>query len=294
MSEMVSQSTSVGKSSGNAGIAARGTAASLRRRQVLAVVRLELRKSYFGGRGVGLFLLAAMPLAIPILILIARAFRGVEGETAETTTLFAGLYQYFILHFVLFLGCVLVFGSVMRREVLDRTLHYYFLTPLRRELLVVAKYATGVVVTAAVFCASTLATFLLMYLPEPGGSAFIVQGPGFGHLAAYLLVTVLGCIGYGAMFLAFGSFVRSPIIPALALFGWEFLHALLPPLLKQISVIHYLLSLCPVPLSQGPLAILSDAPSPWLAIPGLLILSGVLVTLSAWRARKMEVAYEED
>jgi hypothetical protein len=121
-----------------------------------------------------------------------------------------------------------------------------------------------------------------------------VKGPGLGHLAAYLLVTVLGCVGYGAMFLAFGSFVRSPIIPALAFFGWEFLHFLLPPLLKKMSVIHYLLSLCPVPLSQGPLAILSDAPSPWVAIPGLLMLSAVLVALSAWRARRMEVAYEED
>jgi len=294
VSEMVSQSTSTGTSSGNVRIAARGTTWSLRRRQVLAVVRLELRKSYFGSRGAALFLLAAMPLAIPVLMLIARAFRGVDGDTAEITTVFAGLYQYFILHFVLFLGCVLVFGNVMRREVLDRTLHYYFLTPLRRELLVAAKYATGVAVTAAVFCTSTLATFLFMYLPESGGSRFIFQGPGFGHLAAYLLVTVLGCIGYGAMFLAFGSFMRSPIVPALALFGWEFLHAFLPPLLKQVSVLHYLLALCPVPLSQGPLAILSDAPSPWLAIPGLLILSGALVAVSAWRARKMEVAYEED
>jgi ABC-type transport system involved in multi-copper enzyme maturation permease subunit len=284
---MVSQSTSVRS-------AARGTAGSLRRRQVLAVIRLELRKSYFGGRGIGLYLLAALPLVIPILVMIGRAFRGQEGDPSETTTVFAWLYQYFILHFVLFLGCVLVFGNVMRREVLDRTLHYYFLTPLRRELLVLAKYATGVLATTALFGFSTLATYLLLYLSEPKGQRFLLQGPGLGHLAAYLLVTVLGCIGYGATFLAFGSFVRSPIIPALALFGWEFLHFLLPPLLKQISVIHYLLSLCPVPLSQGPLAILSDAPSPWVAIPGLLLLSAALVAVSAWRARKMEVAYEED
>lgn len=283
---MVNQSTSVRS-------AARGTAGSVRRRQVLAVLRLELRKSYFGGRGIGLYLLAAMPLAIPILVMIGRAFHS-ESDPIETTTVFAWLYQYFILHFVLFLGCVLVFGNVMRREVLDRTLHYYFLTPLRRELLVLAKYATGVLATMTVFGLSTLATYLLMYLTAPGGQKFLLHGPGLGHLAAYLLVTVLGCIGYGATFLAFGSFVRSPIIPALVLFGWEFLHFLLPPLLKQISVIHYLLSLCPVPLSQGPLAILSDAPSPWIAIPGLLLLSGALVTISAWRARKMEVAYEED
>ena len=83
-------------------------------------------------------------------------------------------------------------------------------------------------------------------------------------------MTFLACIGYGAVFLVFGFFFRSPAIPALAVFGWELIHFLLPPLLKKISVIHYLQSLCPVPVSEGPLAMLSDAPSPWVAILGLL------------------------
>jgi ABC-type transport system involved in multi-copper enzyme maturation permease subunit len=275
--------------------AARGEQGSLRRRQLLAIVRLELRKNFFGGRGIGLFLLAALPLVIPLLMWIRLQFRsGGSEEIAETTTAFAWLFQYFILHFLVFLGCVLVFGNVMRREVSDRTLHYYFLTPVRRELLVLAKYLTGLIATSTAFGLSTIITFLSLYLIQPNGGAFILRGPGLGHLGAYLLVTILGCLGYGAMFLAFGFFFRSPIIPALGLFGWELLHSLLPPLLKQVSVLHYLLSLCPVPLSEGPLAILSDAPSPWVAIPGLLILSALLVAVSTLRVRRMEISYEED
>jgi ABC-type transport system involved in multi-copper enzyme maturation permease subunit len=264
------------------------------RRQLLAVVRLELRKSFWGGRGIGLYLLALLPLAIPFLMWISFFFRRPEADLPQTTTVFAWMYQYFILHFLIFLGCIFVFGNVMRREVLDRTLHYYFLSPVRRELIVLAKYVTGALATSIVFGLSTVATFLAMYLVQPGGGSFFSQGPGLGHLGSYLLVTVLACIGYGAMFLAFGFFFRSPIIPALVLFGWEYLHFLLPPLLKKMTVIHYLLSLCPVPLSQGPLAILSDAPSPWVAIPGLLILSVALVAVSTLRVRKMEISYEED
>lgn len=287
MSEIVTRSESVRT-------AARSEKGAFRRRQLGAIVRLELRKSFFGGRGIGLFLLAALPLVIPLLMWIRLQFHRDSEDIAQTTTAFAWLFQYFILHFLIFLGCVLVFGNVMRREVSDRTLHYYFLTPVRRELLVLAKYLTGLIATGTVFVLSTTITFLALYLIQPNGQAFLFHGPGFGHLAAYLLVTVLGCLGYGAMFLAFGFFFRSPIIPALFLFGWEFLHSLLPPLLKQVSVLHYLLALCPVPLNEGPLAILSDAPSPWVAIPGLLILAAVLVAVSTLRVRRMEISYEED
>ena len=78
-------------------------------------------------------------------------------------------------------------------------------------------------------------------------------------------------------------------MPALAVFGWEGIHFLLPPLLKQISVIHYLQSLCPVPVSEGPLAILSDAPAPWVSVLGLSPWPLVLVAVSAWKIRRMEI-----
>jgi ABC-type transport system involved in multi-copper enzyme maturation permease subunit len=288
VSEIVTRSESVRT-------AAHSEKGALRRRQLGAIVRLELRKSFFGGRGIGLYLLAVLPLVIPLLMWIRLQFmHGGPEDIAETRTAFAWLFQYFILHFLVFLGCVLVFGNVMRREVSDRTLHYYFLTPVRRELLVLAKYLTGLIATSTVFALSTIITFLSLYLIQPGGEAFLLRDQGLANLGWYLLVTVLGCIGYGAMFLAFGFFFRSPIIPALALFGWEFLHSLLPPLLKQMTVIHYLLFLCPVRLSEGPLAIVSEDPSAWLAIPGLLVLATVLVAVSMLRVRRMEISYEED
>ena len=184
---------------------------------------------------------------------------------------FAGLYQTFILRFVIFLACVAIFGNLIRRETLDRSLHYYFLSPVRRELLVVAKYVTGLIVSFGLFGLTTVVSFVLTYLPHDSTAVqhFLFHGPGLGHLGAYLLVTFLACVGYGAVFLFFGFFFKSPAMPALAVFGWEGIHFLLPPLLKQVSVIHYLQSLCPVPVSEGPLAILSDAPAPWVSVVGL-------------------------
>jgi ABC-type transport system involved in multi-copper enzyme maturation permease subunit len=277
-------------------VGARTAPWGLWRRQLAAVVRLELRKSFLGRRALGLYLLALAPLVVLALRAVVPRAVSDPGNLGEATQLLAGLYQTFILRVVIFLGCVAIFGNLIRREVLDRSLHFYFLTPMRRELLVLAKYLTGLLVSLILFGASTAASFFLAYLPQDGRlrSAFLLHGPGLAHLGAYLLVTALACAGYGAVFLALGFFFRSPAIPALALLGWEAIHFLLPPVLKQLSVIHYLQALCPVPISEGPFALLSDAPSRWVSICGLLALAAVLLIVSTLRIRRMEVIYLDD
>lgn len=260
-------------------------------------MRLDVRKGF--RRSWGLYLLALAP----VFVFGARAFAHFAfpnefndaDDIAGVTLLFAGLYQGFILRVVIFLACVAVFGNLIRRELLDRSLHYYFLSPVRREVLVVAKFLTGLLVTFLLFGLTTVVSFFLTYLPHDSTAvqSFLFSGPGLGHLGAYLLVTFLACVGYGAVFLALGFFFKSPAIPALAVFGWEFILFLLPPLLKKVSVFYYLQSLCPVPVPVGVLAVLADAPSPWVAIPGLLILALALIALSAWKIRGMEISYDE-
>jgi ABC-type transport system involved in multi-copper enzyme maturation permease subunit len=262
-------------------------------RQVLAVVRLEIRKGF--RRPWGLALLALAPVFILTLRIVIPDAVEDPSDVAGATEFYAGTYQAFLLRIVIFLACVAIFGNLIRRETLDRSLHYYFLSPLRRELLVVAKYLTGLVVSFVLFGATTVVAFLLAYAPHESSAVqqFLFNGPGLGHLASYLLVTFMACVGYGAVFLFFGFFFKSPALPALAVFGWEGIHFLLPPLLKKASVIHYLQSLCPVPVPEGPLAMLADAPSPWVAVVGLLVLAVMLVAVSALKIRRMEISYEE-
>jgi ABC-type transport system involved in multi-copper enzyme maturation permease subunit len=261
--------------------------------QLRAIVRLELRKGF--RRPYGLLLLALAPLFILTLRMVVPHAIQDSADIAGATQFFAGLYQAFILRIVIFLACIAIFGNLIRRETLDRSLHYYFLSPIRRELLVVAKYVTALIVSFGFFGPTTVLAFGLTYLPHNSTavSHFLFHGPGLAHLGAYLLTTVLACVGYGAVFLFFGFFFKSPAIPALVVFGWEGIHFLLPPLLKQVSVVHYLQSLCPVPVSEGPLATMADAPAPWVSVIGLLALATVLVAVSAWKIRRMEISYDE-
>jgi ABC-type transport system involved in multi-copper enzyme maturation permease subunit len=264
------------------------------RRQLTAILRLEVKKSFFGKRALGLYALAAMPVVIFALHAIVARFITHPNELAEGTKTFATLYQTFLLRLVIFFGCVEIFGNLIRREMLERTLHYYFLSPVRREVLASAKYLTGLLVAFTLFGGSTIASFVLSYVPFNGLDLFFFHGPGFAHLLAYVFVTFLACLGYGAVFLAFGFFFKSPAIPAVIVFGWEGINFLLPPLLKKISMIHYLESLCPVPISLGPFALPADAPSPWLAVPGIFLLTAALLAISGWKVRRMEISYEED
>jgi len=260
---------------------------------VAAILRLELKKTFLGKRALGLYVLAAMPVSIVVLRSVVPGVIDNPTDLGEASSHFALLFQ-FLLRLVIFFGCIEIFGNLIRREMLERTLHYYFLTPVRREVLASAKYLTGLLVAFTLFGASTAASFLFAYAPYRGLDRFFLHGPGVGHLLAYLGVTFLACLGYGAVFLAFGFFFKSPAIPAVIVFGWEGINFLLPPLLKKISIIYYLQAFCPVPLSEGPFALLTEAPSAWVAVPGLVLLTAVLLAISWKKVRGMEISYEED
>jgi hypothetical protein len=107
----------------------------------------------------------------------------------------------------------------------------------------------------------------------------------------YLGITVLACVGYGAVFLMIGLFFRNPIVPAVLVYGWEFINFLLPPVLKKVSVIHYLQSLMPVPMSEGPFAVVAEPTPAWIAIPGLLLFTLAVLVFSGYRIRRMQIRY---
>jgi hypothetical protein len=265
-------------------------------RQILAVQALELRKRFLGRRAIPVYLLALIPLMLFSARLAARwVFHGGGNDTmAHDRVIYAVLFRTLILRFVVYFGSVAVFVPLFRGDILDRSLHYYFLVPITRGTLTIAKYLSGLSAALFLFNGVTAASWTLLYLVYgPGAFAeHLFSSQGLTELLAYLLVTSLAVVGYGAVFLAAGVFFRNPIVPAIAILGWESINAILPPVLKRISVIHYLESLCPVSIPpESGIAILADPASPWVAIPGILVLAMVLVVVAARRVRRLEILY---
>jgi ABC-type transport system involved in multi-copper enzyme maturation permease subunit len=261
---------------------------SLWLRQIGAILRLELKKNLLGKRSALLYLLALLPF---ILIAALVIFPPDEiRDPIERNIIFANIYGGLILRTVIFFGCAWIFMNLFRGDIVDRSLHYYFLSPVRREVLVAGKYLSGLLASMLLFVTTTVASMLLLYLPMGGGS-YLLGGAGLGQLLTYASISALACLGYGAFFLVVGLFFRNPIIPALLLYGWEWLNFLLPPVLKKLSVIHYLNSLSPIPINEGPFAILVEPTPAWISVPGLLFVTAMVLGLASLQIRRMEIKY---
>jgi len=266
------------------------------RRQVAAILRLELKKSLFSKRAWWIYVLTLGPVVVTALHSLFSRFG--EHTLAEDTMVFAGIFQVYFLRLGIFFGCVGIFSNLFRGEVLERTMHYYFLAPVRREVLAVSKYLAGLVAAVVFFVGSVALSFICISMHwGPVFQQYLFHGPGMAQLLSYMLTAALACAGYGAVFLLIGVMFRNPMIPAVTVWVWENLNSFLPSLLKKFSVIFYLKSLSPVDVApDGPLAILATVTDPtpaWLAIPGLLAVSAVVLAYAAVRARGLEVSYSE-
>lgn len=265
-------------------------------RQVLAIMRLEIKKNFFSRRALLLYPVVGLPLFLLTMLALFPPDTDEMQNFSMLGQVYAAVYGGLILRTLVFFGCAWIFMNLFRGEVVDRSLHYYFLSPVRREVLVVGKYLSGLVAAIVLFGITTVGSLLILHfgLFPVESRTYFFGGPGAAHLFAYLGVTVLACIGYGAVFLIVGLFFRNPIVPGLLLYGWEWLNFLLPPGLKKISVIHYLQSLVPVPMSEGPFAVLAEPTPAWIAVPSLFIFTAVVLYLAGRHIRRMEISYAGD
>jgi ABC-type transport system involved in multi-copper enzyme maturation permease subunit len=341
-------------------------------KQVLAVIRLEMRKTFFSRRGVWVYLLALAPVLLflghsvfelrsgatgrdvptedlrsiepgmtrdQVIDKLGRpngsvsfgrrqrrsGLRYSDGENAwlfaftddvlvdierrprhslqQDSVIYATTFQFFYLRLAIFFGCVGIFMNLFRGEMIDKSLHFYLLAPIRREVLTLGKYLAGLIATAVIFTTSTaLQLWALSIHFDSRAIDEYLRGGGWHQIASYLGVTVLACVGYGSVFLAAGLLFRNPLIPAATVLLWESASLFLPAALKKISVIFYLQSLCPVvaPPEKDMPALLSllissaEPPSTAVAIAGLLALTAEVLVIAALRARTLEINYGTD
>jgi len=269
---------------------------SLWTRQALAIMRLEIRKNFFSRRALLLYPVAGLPLFLLSMLSLFPPDTDEMQNFGMLSQVYAAVYGGLILRTLVFFGCAWIFMNLFRGEVVDRSLHYYFLAPVRREVLVIGKYLSGLIATVLLFTITAAGAMLILYfgLFPSESREYFFAGPGAGQLFSYVGITILACVGYGAVFLIVGLFFRNPIIPGLLLYGWEWINFLLPPGLKKLSVIHYLQSLVPVPMSEGPFAVLVEPTPAWISVPSLLLFTGVVLFLASLHIRRMEISYAGD
>lgn len=260
-------------------------------RQTITVALIDFRRVLGQRRIVALLLLGLIPVALAMIraIFLPEAQR---LDIGRATTELAQVFYVFQLRFVIFFACAFVFVRSLRGEILDRSLHFALLAPIRREWLAVGKYLGALALTLIVLIPSTLALIVMLHIPHGIGRAltFLTSARGLEHVSAYVFVTGLACVGYGAIFFLAGLYFKSPMIPAAAYLGFEIAAPFLGSTIGSLSIARHLRALLPVPLSLGPLDVVTSSPG-WLATVILLAVSGVALLLAALKARTIEIAY---
>ncbi len=216
---------------------------------------------------------------------------------------FAAVFQYFYLRLAIFFGCLGIFMNLFRGEMLDKTLHYWFLAPARREVLLAGKYLAGLIAAVLIFTTGSMICFGMMLWPQDAVEVNTFwQNQGPSHLFWYAVAAAWGCLGYGSVFLAAGLLLRNPVVPAIVILFWENISVVLPSILQKFSVLHYVQALCPVPAPIDPGAPLlirllmapAEPPSAAVAVLGLLGLTALVLWVAAGAVRRLEINYGTD
>ncbi|HET9836601.1 MAG TPA: hypothetical protein VFR84_00100 [Candidatus Angelobacter sp.] len=266
--------------------------------QLGAIFRIEVRRNFWRRRSIWIYLLAFTPAVLFGLHAVTNPPGQAAGISGDTTV-YAYIYQIFYLRVAIFFGCMGLFTWLFRGEIVEKSLHYYFLAPVRRQVLIIGKFLAGLVTVTLVFDLSVLLAFIFTYSHfGPAGSAFVFQGPGLGYLLSYLLVTTLACLGFGSIFLALSLVFKNPILPGIAVLLWETLHPVAPALLQKLSVSFYLKQLCPVTIPpEGFMTlftVMAEPVSPWIAVPGLVLLCIGVLVFACIRIQRTEISYLAD
>ena len=266
--------------------------------QVTNIVRLELKKNLFTRKAIWISVLALAPAFI-IFMHATESPLGKKCNITQDTQILGWIFQFYYMRVAIFFGTMGIFTWLFRGEVVEKTLHYYFLLPVRREVLVVGKFLVGALTSFIFFSVGVFLSFLFMYGHfGPAGKQFVFNGPGLSHLGSYMLVTFLACVGYGSMFLALSLVLKNPVIPGVIILLWETISNVMPATVQAFSMTYYLKNLCPVSLpAEGLFAlftVVAEPVAPWLAVVGLLLLSTVVVAVATQLIKVFEISYAQD
>ncbi len=285
------------------------TDASLLLRQFIAMTRLSVKR-YLRSR----FFWAALVLGIlPVLIAGVIAFTtitasgfafttpltvpGATVDVQEMTQGFMFLVQYGYLNFCVFFLAVFFGNSALREESDEQTLHYLFLQPIPRWLIVAGKYAGFLLLAVHIFLGSLLLSQLLLLLPfGPKGmwEALVTNGRVV-HLIQEGMVVSLAIAVWAAFFLAVSSVFRN-MLYALFIYGWETTSNFLPETLRNFSLSYYFKFMLPersLIKENGALGFMVEGPG---GIQTFIVLTLVVclgLTFAGWMTSTRECTYTD-
>jgi hypothetical protein len=241
-------------------------------RVLATLVGYTLRACLPARRRLGLLLPALGALLFGLLTHVVAE----SGERA-----FAGIASGGLFGIILPIGCLVVGDAVLGAEVRSGTLHYTWLSPVPRGVIVLARWLAGTAVAVATI--------------GVGCALAAVVGGVPGAALPMLVAAGAGCAGYVAVFAMIGALTHRAVVWSLAvvilgerLFGaaLDGIAQLSPGWLARAAY-----------AGLGPAAdelTRSGVPGGWAAVGRLALVSAIALAVAAWRLGQLRVSGRSD
>ena len=92
-------------------------------RQVIAILRLEIKKRQLGRKALIVYLLVGAPAFLFFLRTMVNIPEDAVQSLGRLNVIFAVIFRTFFLRLILFFGCVGIFGQLFRGDMLEKTIH---------------------------------------------------------------------------------------------------------------------------------------------------------------------------
>jgi len=150
--------------------------------QARRMTLIELRRNLISWKASWIYFLAFLPA---LIIAVHLLFDGhAASAMPQDTDILAGIVQFYYIRLGIFFGCLGIFSRLIRGEMVERSLHFYLLSPVRREILLLAKFAAGAISSLSLFVTAIIFDFVLMYAGYgSAGRDYIFNGPWTGTRA---------------------------------------------------------------------------------------------------------------
>ncbi|HOX25835.1 MAG TPA: ABC transporter permease subunit [Candidatus Krumholzibacteria bacterium] len=184
-------------------------------------------------------------LLLPVLLLVAVSL-WYPGE-APAGLLLALLAGEIYIPFLLPIVAMALGAPAISEPIAEGTLVYFWTRPLNRPALYLGRILAAALVACAMVLLSQAAVFATLLSADFGGVDLALV-----RLHAEMtVVTLLGAVGYTALFGCFGAGFKRPLVPAILFaFGWEPLVANIPQRIQEWTLRFHLRNLVHWPAEQ--------------------------------------------
>jgi hypothetical protein len=176
---------------------------------------------------------------LPVLVVLAiRIWFPGEGITAQMQL--AALSHDTFIPFLIPIAAMAVGIPAIGEQVEDGTIVFTWTRPIRRRAIYLGRLFAAQMVATLLMSGSLVLCFVIMVSEG-------LQVITFEFLKLYLLTFMiigLGAFTYSALFAAFGTFFKKPVLPAILFaFGWENLVSNIPARVQELSLRFHLQNL---------------------------------------------------